>query len=201
MDPLSRRFLNQPDLPSILRPPSGDLVSAAFRPKKPVFSRSQVDVQQIDGALGQLAEIYPITSISALDSSLDFFHCWEVTLDEGVKLGLMFKDPVSQEIGCRQRFLNLQFIVRQTGSKANGIAALRRFLRVLESLPDNPVQLVYYRYGDIRADLIGERDLETVAALRLDRVYERLFRRKPIGGTEYYALDYQPRFPRADSAI
>lgn len=201
MDFCTYHISTLPILPQLLRPPAVDPVTAALRPKAPILNRSALRPDERAGVFGYLVEKYPVSFTSALDVTLDFFYCWEVNLDDGVRVGFTFKDPHTGKIDRHQRFLYIQYVLRDKDSKVDALKALKGFLELLEEMAENPVQLVYYRYGDIRWDLIGVVEFETETARRLDPIYKRLFKRKRIVGTDYFSFDFQPCFPREISAI
>lgn len=196
MDFATHRITTLPILPPLLRPQTIDPITAALRPKAPIRSRFPLQSDERAGVFGYFADKYPMAFTSALDVTLDFFYCWEVVLDQGVTIGFTFKNPHTGKIDRPQRFMNIQYVLRDKDSRADALKALKGFLGLLEEMPENPVQLVYYRYGDIRWDLIGVEQFETEAARRLDPIYKRLFNRKRIVGTDYFSFDFQPCFPR-----
>jgi hypothetical protein len=170
-------------------------------PDEPICHTSAVDPAGRGGILGQIAARYPLFLISTLDTDFKHYLSYYVIAEGGVKIGFQFKDPISQRAELEPRNMNIQYLYRPKGSRANGLRALQDFLAFLEGLPDNPISRVYYRYGLIRGDLIGIPEIATVDSSRLDPIYERVFHRQRIAGTPYFELEYRPRAANLEPAI
>ncbi len=192
----SSRLFGSQSISRLFNHLESDPLFSEFRPKEPTITVRKEDPEKLSGPLGELARRFPVSSRSAIDVDFKSFFCWDLEIGKGVRIGFSFRHPDEEEPDQKQRYLNLQFLVRSPDSRENGLKALKSFLKALEDLRDNPVELVYYKYGPIRFDLIQQEGLETAKAERLDPVYSRLFKRKQIGRSEYYQLDYAPKHPR-----
>ena len=170
-------------------------------PDEPICTTSAVDPAGRGGILGQIAARYPLFLISTLDTDFKHYLSYYVIAEGGVKIGFQFKDPISQRAELDPRNMNIQYLYRPKGSRANGLRALQDFLALLESVDDNPISRVYFRFGRINGALIGIPEIETVDSSRLAPIYERVFHCKRIAGTPYFDLEYRPKAANLEPAI
>ena len=143
-----------------------------------------------------LSSIYKTTFVGGMKSLKSHFSCYELILAQGVTLGFSFK--TAKDLQLNRRFLNIQFVIRDSGSKANGLKELMKFIRCLEDAPQNDVEMLIYRLGEIEGEMIGRPNLVTTDSYRLERIYKRLLGSKEINGTKYYTIAYNPKFPKSN---
>ncbi len=124
------------------------------------------------------------------------FSYYELILAQGVTLGFSFRS--AKDLQLNRRFVNIQYVIRDRGSKANGLKELVKFIRCLEDAPNNEVEMLIYRLGEIEGEIIGRPNLVTTDSYRLERIYKRLLGSKEINGTKYYTIAYSPKYPKSN---
>lgn len=148
----------------------------------------------IEPILAYLSSIYKTTFIGGMKSLQSHFCCYELILTKSVTLGFSFK--TAKDLKLDRRFVNIQYVIRDRGSKANGLKELVKFIRCLEDAPNNEVEMLIYKLGSIDGEMIGRPNLVTTDSYRLERIYKRILGSKEINGTKYYTIAYNPKFPK-----
>ena len=152
--------------------------------------------KQNEPIVAYLSTRYKTTFVGGMKSLQSHFSCYELILAQGVTLGFSFR--TAKDLQLNRRFVNIQFVIRDRGSKANGLKELVKFIRCLEDAPNNEVEMLIYRLGGIDGEMIGRPNLVTTDSYRLERIYKRLLRSKQINGTEYYTIAYNPKYPKSN---
>jgi hypothetical protein len=150
----------------------------------------------IEPVVAYLSNIYKTTFIGGMKSLQSHFSCYELILAQGVTLGFSFK--TAKDLQLNRRFVNIQYVIRDSGSKANGLKELVKFIRCLEDAPNNEVEMLIYRLGEIDGEMIDKPNLVTTDSYRLERIYKRLLGSKEINGTKYYTIAYNPKYPKSN---
>jgi len=150
--------------------------------------------KQNEPIVAYLSTRYKTTFVGGMKSLQTHFCCYELILAQGVTLGFSFKS--AKDLKLNRRFINIQFVIRDRGSKANGLKELMKFIRCLEDAPQNDVEMLIYKLGEIDGAMIARPALVTTDRYRLERIYKRLLRSKQIDGTEYYTIAYNPKYPK-----
>ena len=150
--------------------------------------------KQNEPIVSYLSSIYKTTFIGGMKSLQSHFSCYELILVQGVTLGFSFR--TAKDLQLNRRFVNIQYVIRDRGSKANGLKELVKFIRCLEDAPNNEVEMLIYKLGSIDGEMIGRPNVVTTDSYRLERIYKRLLGSKEINGTKYYTIDYNPKFPK-----
>jgi len=148
----------------------------------------------IESVVAYLSSRYKTTLVGGMKSLQSHFSCYELILVQGVTLGFSFR--TAKDLQLNRRFVNIQYVIRDRGSKANGLKELVKFIRCLEDAPNNEVEMLIYRLGGIEGEMIGRPNLVTTDSYRLERIYKRLLGSKQINGTEYYTIAYNPKYPK-----
>lgn len=176
----------------------GTLYSPTLLERKMPLVREKVDPnnKQNEPIVAYLSTRYKTTFVGGMKSLQTHFSCYELILVEGVTLGFSFR--TAKDLKLNRRFINIQFVIRDRGSKANGLNELVKFIRFVEAAPDNDVEMLIYRLGKIDGEMIGRPNVVTSDSHRLERIYRRLLRSKQINGTEYYTIAYNPKFPKSN---
>lgn len=68
----------------------------------------------------------------------------------------------------------------------------------MEDAPNNEVEMLIFRLGEIEGEMIGRPNLVTTDSYRLERIYKRLLGSKEINGTKYYTIAYNPKYPKSN---
>jgi len=155
--------------------------------------------KQNEPIVAYLSSKYKTTFVGGMKSLQSHFYCYELVLAPNVTLGFSFKS--AKDLKLNRRFINIQFVIRDRGSKANGLNELVKFIRFVEAAPDNDVEMLIYRLGEIDGEMIDKPNLVTTDSYRLERIYKRLLRSKKINGTEYYTIAYNPKYPKSNLTI
>jgi hypothetical protein len=150
--------------------------------------------KQNEPIVAYLSSRYKTTFVGGMKSLQSHFSCYELILAQGVTLGFSFR--TAKDLQLNRRFVNIQFVIRDRGSKANGLKELVKFIRFVEAAPDNDVEMLIYKLGEIDGAMIARPALVTTDRYRLERIYKRLLRSKQINGTEYYTIAYNPKYPK-----
>ena len=150
--------------------------------------------KQNEPIVAYLSNIYRTTFVGGMKSLQSHFSCYELILAQGVTLGFSFR--TAKDLQLNRRFINIQFVIRDRGSKANGLNELVKFIRFVEAAPDNDVEMLIYKLGEIDGAMIARPALVTTDRYRLERIYKRLLGSKQINGTEYYTIAYNPKYPK-----
>ena len=150
--------------------------------------------KQNEPIVSYLSSIYKTTLIGGMKSLQSHFSCYELILVQGVTLGFSFR--TAKDLQLNRRFVNIQYVIRDRGSKANGLKELVKFIRCLEDAPNNEVEMLIYKLGSIDGEMIGRPNVVTTDSYRLERIYKRLLGSKQINGTKYYTIAYNPKFPK-----
>ena len=148
----------------------------------------------IEPIVAYLSSIYKTTFVGGMKSLQSHFSCYELILVQGVTLGFSFR--TAKDLQLNRRFVNIQYVIRDSGSKANGLKELMKFIRCLEDAPQNDVEMLIYKLGEIDGAMIARPALVTTDRYRLERIYKRLLGSKQINGTEYYTIAYNPKYPK-----
>ena len=152
--------------------------------------------KQNEPIVAYLSSRYKTTFVGGMKSLQSHFSCYELILAQGVTLGFSFK--TAKDLKLNRRFVNIQYVIRDRGSKANGLKELVKFIRCLEDAPNNEVEMLIYRLGEIEGEMIGRPNLVTTDSYRLERIYKRLLGSKQINGTKYYTIAYNPKYPKSN---
>ncbi len=152
--------------------------------------------KQNEPIVAYLSSKYKTTFVGGMKSLQSHFYCYELVLAPNVTLGFSFKS--AKDLKLNRRFINIQFVIRDRGSKANGLKELMKFVRCLEDAPQNDVEMLIYKLGEIDGAMIARPALVTTDRYRLERIYKRLLRSKQINGTEYYTIAYNPKYPKSN---
>ena len=152
--------------------------------------------KQNEPIVSYLSSIYKTTFIGGMKSLQSHFSCYELILVQGVTLGFSFR--TAKDLQLNRRFVNIQYVIRDRGSKANGLKELVKFIRCLEDAPNNEVEMLIYKLGSIDGEMIGRPNLVTTDSYRLERIYKRLLGSKQINGTKYYTIAYNPKYPKSN---
>ncbi len=160
--------------------------------------REKVDPnnKQNEPIVAYLSTRYKTTFVGGMKSLQSHFYCYELILAQGVTLGFSFR--TAKDLQLNRRFVNIQFVIRDRGSKANGLKELVKFIRFVEAAPDNDVEMLIYKLGEIDGAMIARPALVTTDRYRLERIYKRLLGSKQINGTEYYTIAYNPKYPKSN---
>ena len=174
----------------------GTLYSPTLLEGKFPIVRESVDPnnKQNEPIVAYLSSRYKTTFVGGMKSLQSHFYCFELVLAPNVTLGFSFKS--AKDLKLNRRFINIQFVIRDRGSKANGLKELVKFIRFVEAAPDNDVEMLIYKLGEIDGSMIDRPALVTTDRYRLERIYRRLLRSKQINGTEYYTIAYNPKYPK-----
>ena len=152
--------------------------------------------KQNEPIVAYLSKRYKTTFIGGMKSLQSHFSCYELILAQGVTLGFSFK--TAKDLKLNRRFVNIQYVIRDRGSKANGLKELVKFIRCLEDAPNNEVEMLIFRLGEIEGEMIGRPNVVTTDSYRLERIYKRLLGSKEINGTKYYTIAYNPKYPKSN---
>jgi hypothetical protein len=176
----------------------GTLYSPTLLEGKFPIVRENVDPnnKQNEPIVAYLSSRYKMTFVGGMKSLQSHFYCYELILAQGVTLGFSFR--TAKDLQLNRRFVNIQFVIRDRGSKANGLNELVKFIRCLEDAPDNDVEMLIYKIGSIDGEMIGRPNVVTSDQCRLKRIYKRLLHSKQINGTEYYTIAYNPKYPKSN---
>ena len=174
----------------------GTLYSPTLLEGKFPIIRESVDPnnKQNEPIVSYLSSRYKTTFVGGMKSLQSHFSCYELILAQGVTLGFSFR--TAKDLQLNRRFVNIQFVIRDRSSKANGLKELVKFIRFVEAAPDNDVEMLIYKLGEIDGAMIARPALVTTDRYRLERIYKRLLRSKQIDGTEYYTIAYNPKYPK-----
>lgn len=164
---------------------------------RPVVVREPIQREELgsNDLLGWIARQYAAHHLKVQSVSKGYYNAIEVKLSEGVTLGFSFSTPTREPDAEARQNVNLQFLIREDSCKDNGLRLLRSFLDYLEYAPENPVKVVFFKYGIIDGDALG-REVKTTNEDRLRRVYDRFFRPELITTTEYYRIPFCAKFPK-----
>lgn len=168
----------------------------------PIVTRTPIDSCRLpeNSVVGWVATKYCCSRLFSSRGLLGFHSSIEVEIAEGVTLGFAFF-KLDKTPDHDQRHINIQFLIKESHSKSDALRALKAFLRHLESAPQNPVEVVFFKYGAIDSGLIG-RPVITTSRDRLEKAYQRMLHPKPIPATDYYQIEFTPKFPiRAEVVI
>jgi hypothetical protein len=150
----------------------------------------------IEPVVAYLSNIYKTTFVGGMKSLQSHFSYYELILAQGVTLGFSFRS--AKDLKLNRRFINFQYVIRDSGSKANGLKELVKFIRCLEDAPNNEVEMLIYRLGEIDGEMIDKPNLVTTDSYRLERIYKRILGSKEINGTKYYTIAYNPKYPKSN---
>ena len=166
--------------------------------KKFPIVRENVDPnnKQNEPIVAYLSSRYKTTFVGGMKSLQSHFSCYELILVQGVTLGFSFR--TAKDLQLNRRFVNIQYVIRDRGSKANGLKELVKFIRCLEDAPNNEVEMLIYKLGSIDGEMIGRPNVVTTDSYRLERIYKRLLGSKQINGTKYYTISYNPKYPKSN---
>ncbi len=162
---------------------------------KPRPLTSPVAPSEVGGIFSLIASNYPLYTFLSYDQNRNLCLCWKVDLDEGVRAGFNFKNPNSGKLDRSNACLNIQFLIRDPSSNANALNALRKFIGFLEELEENPISVVYFKYGELDCELLGET-VTTIPDWRLRPVYERALGARALEGTKYFEIPFKPIHPK-----
>ena len=152
--------------------------------------------KQNEPIVAYLSTRYKTTFIGGMKSLQSHCSCYELILVQGVTLGFSFR--TAKDLQLNRRFVNIQYVIRDRGSKANGLKELVKFIRCLEDAPNNEVEMLIYKLGSIDGEMIGRPNVVTTDSYRLERIYKRLLGSKEINGTKYYTIAYSPKYPKSN---
>jgi len=170
----------------------GESVIAKKMPlKKEAVSLEDKSHHQI---VSYISTCYKTVLISGMKSLQTFFSCYEVTLSKDIKLGFSFY--TAKNLNLKKRFLNIQYLIKEKNGSGNAITELVKFVRFLENCPDNEIEIVLFKLNDIDAEMLERPTLVTADSDRLNKVYKRILKSKPILNSEYYSIEYNPKFPK-----
>lgn len=154
----------------------------------PFTARARVAEDARFGLIRVIASKYPLTRVIQRDESGQLFDCFEAQIAGGVVLGFVFKDPRTRLVEGTGRFLCLEYLWRSKNG-ADALKAARSFVRFIEAQGSLAPELIFFKYGELRSDLIGNRS--TVPEGRLRPVYHRFFRPRAIEETEYFSISFR----------
>jgi hypothetical protein len=177
---------------SLFRPPDLDVLKLLPKPRP---LTSPVAPSEVGGIVSLIASSYRLYTFLSYDQNRNLCLCWKVDLDEGVRAGFNFKNPHSGRNDRSNACLNLQFRIRDPRSNANALNVLRKFLGFLEELDENPISQVYFKYGELDCELLGETST-TIPDWRLRLIYERVFGARALSGTQYFEIPFRPIHPK-----
>lgn len=168
----------------------------------PVVTRTAIDARRMpeNSIVGWIAQKYRCSRLASSRGLLGHHSSIEVEIASGVTLGFAFFKPDKTPDDQSQRHVNIQFLIKESDSKNDALRALKGFLRHLESAPQNPVEVVFFRYGKIDSDLIG-REVVTTPRRELEKPYQRLLRPKLIPATDYYQIEFRPKSPKSAERV
>lgn len=164
-----------------------------------VFKNAKIETRKVEEAeakglvLEHIAAKFPLTFSSGMFGIDQYFYCYNADLGGGVVLKFSFKNPFNQENDYK--YINLQVLYNPRKSKADAFKKLKEFIKTVESAKDNHVLMIYFKFGPINSQ-IAEIQTETVPKERLLPIYARILGAKPIDKTEYYMVNYEPKFLR-----
>ena len=141
-----------------------------------------------------ISTCYKTVLISGMKSLQTFFSCYEVTLSKDIKLGFSFY--TAKNLNLKKRFLNVQYLIKEENGSGNAITELVKFVRFLENCPDNEIEMILFKLNDINGEMLERPTLVTADSDRLNKVYKRVLKSKPIQNSEYYSIEYNPKFPK-----
>jgi hypothetical protein len=168
----------------------------------PVVSRTAIDSCRIpeSDVVSWVAKKYRCSRLVSSSGLFGFHSSIDVEIAEGVTLGFGFFKPDRTPDDQDQRHINIQFLIKESESKSDALRALKAFLRHLESAPQNTVEVVFFKYGPIDAGLVG-RPVVTAGKDRLEKAYKRLLRPHKIPDTDYYQIEFTPKFPKCAETV
>lgn len=164
-----------------------------------VFKNAKIETRKVEEAeakglvLEHIAAKFPLTFSSAMFGINQYFYCYTADLGSGIVLKFSFKNPFNQENDYK--YINLQVLYNPKKSKGDAFKKLKEFIKTIESAKDNHVLMIYFRFGDINSK-IAEIETETVPKERLLPIYARILGAKPIAESDYYTVNYDPKFLR-----
>ena len=141
-----------------------------------------------------ISTCYKTVLISGMKSLQTFFSCYEVTLSKDIVLGFSFY--TAKKLNLKKRFQNIQYLIKEKNGSGNAITELVKFVRFLENCPDNEIEMILFKLNDIDGEMLERPTLVTADSDRLNKVYKRMLKSKPIQNSEYYSIEYNPKFPK-----
>jgi hypothetical protein len=141
-----------------------------------------------------ISTCYKTVLISGMKSLQTFFSCYEVTLSKDIVLGFSFY--TAKKLNLKKRFLNVQYLIKEKRGSGNAITELVKFVRFLENCPDNEIEMILFKLNDIDGEMLERPTLVTADSDRLNKVYKRMLKSKPIQNSECYSIEYNPKFPK-----
>ena len=141
-----------------------------------------------------ISACYKTVLISGMKSLQTFFSCYEVTLSKDIVLGFSFY--TAKKLNLKKRFQNIQYLIKEKNGSGNAITELVKFVRFLENCPDNEIEMILFKLNDIDGEMLERPTLVTADSNRLNKVYKRMLKSKPILNSEYYSIEYNPKFPK-----